>query len=188
MSTFTKKAIIESFIKILEKKNFDKITIKDIIEESGVSRSTFYYHFVDIYELAEETFEYECQKVLPENITDEPWQEILLNATQLAKESRRQLYHAFNNIDRQRLEKALYKMIERIMKEYILELSKNLNISYEDVEFVTTCYVSALSGIIMKCIGEGMKDDAAIFIKKVSYIFNGSILQALEKCEDSNKN
>ena len=41
MSIYTKKAIMDSFVKMLSQKSFDKITIKDIIEDCGLNRSTF---------------------------------------------------------------------------------------------------------------------------------------------------
>ena len=35
----------------METESFEKITVKDIVEDCGVNRQTFYYHFQDIYEL-----------------------------------------------------------------------------------------------------------------------------------------
>ncbi|MFR5791125.1 MAG: TetR/AcrR family transcriptional regulator, partial [[Clostridium] leptum] len=54
MSIYTKKAIMDSFVKMLSQKSFDKITIKDIIEDCGLNRSTFYYYYEDIYALLED--------------------------------------------------------------------------------------------------------------------------------------
>ena len=42
---------------LLEKKNFDKITIKEICEKAGVNRSTFYLHYETIEDLLIETVE-----------------------------------------------------------------------------------------------------------------------------------
>ena len=39
MSIYTKKAIMDSFVKMLSQKSFDKITIKDIIEDCGLNRT-----------------------------------------------------------------------------------------------------------------------------------------------------
>lgn len=52
MSQFTKKAIMESFGKLIEVKPLDRITVKDIVADCGVTRNTFYYHFEDIFDLA----------------------------------------------------------------------------------------------------------------------------------------
>jgi AcrR family transcriptional regulator len=49
----TKRTIEAAFIKLLQKKDFDSITIKNICETSLTSRSTFYSHYVDKYDLLE---------------------------------------------------------------------------------------------------------------------------------------
>ncbi|MBR5944301.1 MAG: TetR family transcriptional regulator, partial [Lachnospiraceae bacterium] len=48
MANFTQKAIKESFIKLLNEKPLNKISVKDIVEECGINRNSFYYHFQDI--------------------------------------------------------------------------------------------------------------------------------------------
>lgn len=56
MAQFTKTAIIESFLHLLETRSIEKITVKDIVEDCGVNRKTFYYYFKDIYDLTESVF------------------------------------------------------------------------------------------------------------------------------------
>ena len=48
MASFTRKAIMDSFMKLVDQRPISKITIKDIVEDCGVNRNTFYYHFADI--------------------------------------------------------------------------------------------------------------------------------------------
>lgn len=43
----TMNNIKNGMIRLLQKKQFDKITIKDICTESGISRTTFYAHYKD---------------------------------------------------------------------------------------------------------------------------------------------
>lgn len=50
-NTNTKELIIGSFIKLIDKKDFEKITIADLTKGAGVNRATFYAHFGDKYEL-----------------------------------------------------------------------------------------------------------------------------------------
>jgi AcrR family transcriptional regulator len=53
MSKYTKLALGESLKRLLQKKPLSKITITEIVEDCGLNRMTFYYHFKDIYELLE---------------------------------------------------------------------------------------------------------------------------------------
>lgn len=48
----------KALIKLLDKKPFDYITVKEICQEAGVNRSTFYLHYENTVELLEEAIEY----------------------------------------------------------------------------------------------------------------------------------
>ena len=48
-----KRVIENAMILLLQRKEFSKITIRDICQEALVSRSTFYAHYLDKYDLLE---------------------------------------------------------------------------------------------------------------------------------------
>ena len=48
----------EALLKILEKKDFEYITVKEICAEAGVNRSTFYLHYSNTRDLLNETVRY----------------------------------------------------------------------------------------------------------------------------------
>ena len=74
MSIYTKKAIMDSFVKMLSQKSFDKITIKDIIEDCGLNRSTFYYYYEDIYALLEDVLQTELERITGKQVAYSSWQ------------------------------------------------------------------------------------------------------------------
>ena len=45
MANFTRKAIKEAFLKLLNQRPLSQITVKDIVEDCGINRNSFYYHF-----------------------------------------------------------------------------------------------------------------------------------------------
>ena len=53
MANFTRRAIKESFLKLLNQRPLNQITIKDIVEDCGINRNSFYYHFEDLPALVE---------------------------------------------------------------------------------------------------------------------------------------
>lgn len=75
MSNITKLALEDALKKQLMKKPLDKITIKDLTEELGISRMSFYYHFKDIYDLVEYACVHDAKQALQENRTYDTWQE-----------------------------------------------------------------------------------------------------------------
>ena len=49
-----KETIIEVFLQLLNEKRFEKLTVREIVQKARISRSTFYLHFADKYELLED--------------------------------------------------------------------------------------------------------------------------------------
>ena len=54
----------ESLIALLEKKDFEYITVKEICEKAGVNRSTFYLHYENTSDLLKEATRYVIDKFL----------------------------------------------------------------------------------------------------------------------------
>ena len=42
MQNLTRKAIMDSFVKLLNERPLHRITVKNIVEDSGVNRNSFY--------------------------------------------------------------------------------------------------------------------------------------------------
>ena len=78
MATSTKESLGNALKKMLTIKPIDKITVKDLVEECGVNRQTFYYHFDDVYDLLEWVFEEDANRTLPQEILYENWRENVL--------------------------------------------------------------------------------------------------------------
>lgn len=58
----SRKLIRQAFFELLKEKNFEKITVTDIVKRADVNRSTFYAHYPDVMgvveEIQEEVLEY----------------------------------------------------------------------------------------------------------------------------------
>ena len=51
MSAYTKQAIKASFLKLLNERPLSQITVKSIVEDCGINRNSFYYHYQDLQAL-----------------------------------------------------------------------------------------------------------------------------------------
>ncbi len=70
----TAERMNKAFLELLEHKNFEYITVKEICEKASVNRSTFYLHYDTIEELLAETAEYITSKFseyFPKNAINE---------------------------------------------------------------------------------------------------------------------
>lgn len=59
----TKRILAEQLMELLEHKSFKKITVNDICQSAMVSRSTFYLHFEDKYQLFRYCIEQELRRL-----------------------------------------------------------------------------------------------------------------------------
>ena len=78
MAHLTENAIMGSFVKLLSEKPFDKITVTDIVEDCQITRRTFYYHYVDLYELTKALFHTETERAIADYEETGSWEECFI--------------------------------------------------------------------------------------------------------------
>ncbi len=67
----SRQRIENVFVELLQTKELNKITVSEIIKQTGLNRSTFYANYVDIYDLADvirQTLELEVEGLYKEEI------------------------------------------------------------------------------------------------------------------------
>lgn len=62
----TKITLAGSLRNLMKTRPFDKIKIREIVEDCGLNRQTFYYHFQDIYELVEWMYQHDGELIVNE--------------------------------------------------------------------------------------------------------------------------
>ena len=175
----TERAIMRTFLELLNQYPLDKITVKDIVTACSISRNTFYYHYQDIYDLLGATFDAVAERVLQENATT--WQESLRSCTRFALENRRAVYHVYRSAHREQLERYLYRVTEERMDRLIRHLTAQMSISEEDVRYLTLFYKCAVVGILLEWLNADMKGDVDRLISRMGVLLEGNLRLSLER-------
>ena len=178
---YTKNLIREVFIKMLNEKPLDKITVTDIAKKCEINRNTFYYHYQDIYEILTEIFQKEIQKVIDEYNDTLSWEESFLLAAEFALENKRAIYHIYNSVRREELEDYIYNVAGNIMTRYVEKKSEEIPASEGDKNLIATFYQSALTEMVLRWIEGGMEEDTDIIIRRIGQLFNGNIKLSLKR-------
>ncbi len=181
---YTKNLIREVFVQMLNKKPLDKITVKDIAEECDINRNTFYYHYADIYEILSEIFEREIQRIIKEYNETLSWEESFLVAARFALENKKAIFHVYHSMRREELEDYIYEVSGNIMMSYIERISKKISASSGDKKLIATFYQSALTEMVLRWIGGGMKGNPEKIIRRIGQLFNGNIELSLKRSKD----
>ena len=137
----TKRKIADCVKHLMRKKEIRKITIQDIMDETHMSRQSFYYHFKDIYDVLEWIMRYDFAKHITceEDQTMEAW---TLHLFHVLDEERPFFERVVNEIEWPKLLPVVSGPIEEQIR---LILSRYIRVgSMEElnfcVRFATTAY------------------------------------------------
>ena len=160
-----KLVIADTFSKMLEKEDIDKITVTKLIGECHISRQTFYYHFRDIMDVLDWTFRRSAQELAQRSLEAEDPIGALT------------AYVAFVRQHKAKLEKLLYScrwvQIEAMLTEavmiYLAEMArgkgKDISVSVDDLEVMLRFYASGMVGVLLQYVGKPHLDEEKLVIQ-----------------------
>ena len=183
MSQFTKKAIIETFMELLTKRSMDKITVKDIVESCGVNRNTFYYYYKDIYDLVDDIFVMELERIRKLEMNHDSWYEDIHQMALILVENKAAINHVYQSKSRDVLERYIFSLSELVIKEYIKKNELDKLASSENVSFVCDFYRASIAGMLINWIKEGVQTDSEEMLKKIAVVIENTMVVALKSCE-----
>ena len=161
MSKLTQKAIKESFVKLVDKKPIDRITIKDITDECGISRNTFYYHYSDLPALVEELLMDSAEEVMQKYPTIDSLEDGIKIAAGFVLDNRRAVRHIYNSPHRYIYERCLMKVCRRAVASYFEMAVPESYLCGEERELMIDYYKCLCYGFISDWCENGMKDSYA---------------------------
>ena len=179
MSNITKKALEASLKKLMLKKPLDKITIRDITDDCGISRMTFYYHFQDIYDLVEWCCIEDATAALQGKKTCDTWNEGLVQIFEAVLENKAFILNAYRCISREQMENFLFRMTYGLIRGVVDEKSAGTALPEEDKAFIAEFYKYSFVGVMLDWIRRGMKDDHRSLARSVGLTMQGSIDNAI---------
>ena len=169
----------KALIKLLEKKDFEYITIKEICEIAGVNRSTFYLHYENTADLLKETTQYitdgflACFSVDTKSIAYQynncelkdlvfVTPEYLTPYLTYIKENQRIFKTSLKHIGSMNFDKVYNKMLEFIFNPVL----ERFSFPKSDREYVMKFYLTGITAIVM----EWLKNNCHESIEEISRI------------------
>lgn len=181
MPPFAKREIKNSFIKLLTERPISQITVKDIVEDCGVTRNSFYYHFQDIPSLLEEIIVEMTAKVI-ENLPEEStFEEKVTAVLQEINLNKRMIYHIYGSSNREFYEKQLMKICEHVTRTYIRSREYSERVDSKDLEFVISYLKCELFGQLIDWLNHDMSYDIVEHSRILCRMFAGSMRMVCQK-------
>lgn len=186
MKNLTKQAIVDSFLKLLRNRPLGQITVKDIVEDCGVNRNTFYYHFEDIPSLVREIITAEAKRLLAQSPVADDVEGFLNASLALALRQKKLVYHIYTSADRDLFERYLSEICEHLAKTYINSVSEDHRISDSDKAMMIRLHKAVYYGTIMEWISDGMSENILDDVHRICTFLDGYIDILMKRCEEEN--
>lgn len=177
----TRQAIMTAFVDLLNRYPMERISVKDVVAACSISRNTFYYHYRDIYALLADVFEQEALRVIGVNREGQSWQDAFIASTRFALDNRRAIYHVYNSVNRDTLERYLFRISGDVVEQVVRSHAGGLNVDDSDIRFITIFYKHAIVGILVEWLQNDMRNDPVASIRRLGDIFDGNIRTCLER-------
>lgn len=146
MASNTKVTIFQAYAYLITIKNIDKVTVKDVVEQCGITRQTFYYHFQDLLDVIEWGLRRGAENALQRGMSAGSVEEALHTFLSLADQ-----YRTFGRkiLNSQKKDQICDMMMHAVQKWlYVMFKEKNTHARFtlEELDFALHFYAYAISG------------------------------------------
>ena len=160
MANFTRKAIKETFLELLEERPLADITVKDIVEKCGINRNSFYYHFHDIPSLLGEIITEQTEQLIQAYPSISSLDECFHMAFQFALENKRAVMHIYHSVNRDMFTQSMLRLCDYAVSAYIATAFPGDLIRESDRQIVIRFMKCQLFGLCVDWIEQSMTDAA----------------------------
>ncbi len=167
MANFTKKAIKETFITMLEERPLSDITVKDIAEKCEINRNSFYYHYKDIPSLIEEIVKEEAEQILEKYPSVSTIVECFDALIEFASHRKKAIMHIYRSVSREVFERHLMMVSEFFVSNYVNTVLTGESVNETDKKTVIGYYKCVCFGLVLNWLSTGMKDEYAHEIRRI---------------------
>lgn len=185
MPNFTKKAIEASFMKLLNERPLNKITVKDIVDDCGINRNSFYYHFEDIPSLMKSIMNEAFDELIAQYPAFDTFEDCIKASIAFVLQNKRAFLHIYNSTSRDIFEQYLWDACEYCVSAYIRTYFSNYNISDSDREIISNYYKCLIYGQTSAWLAVGMKEDLIKQYDRLLELSNGMVAEMFRRSEKS---
>lgn len=168
----TARLMDEALLSLLEKKNYDFITVKEICEKAGVNRSTFYLHYETINDLLVESIEFIAEQMQGRfqeelsidraQIASRPLEALVLITPQYLTpylEFVRDYQAVFLAAAQQPGVLGINRIVRRLYDEIFEPILARFGVLQQERRYQMTFYLSGMYAVIREWICNGCKED-----------------------------
>lgn len=184
MSIQTKPAIRAAFLKLLSERPLSRITVRDITDECGINRNSFYYHYPDIPTLIEEIFSEELSRIIREHPSINSLEDCLITAANFGSQNRQVIRHIYSSARRDLFEQYMWRVCDKTVELYFETVYPSIRTQTEEWNGLMHMLSCLCYGIFSAWLAEGMRSDMAAYLEKMSEVNRGLTAELVRRCQE----
>lgn len=181
------EAIRASFLRLLEERPLREITVRDIVEDCGVNRNTFYYHFRDIPSLLEDLIADQAERIIASQGPALSLAACLETAAEFTQAHRQAVLHITQSPHRDLFERCLLDVCRRVVEDYASAAIGSRALREEDRAVIVRFYQCECFGQVMAWLHSGMRGDLAGQFRRLCHLAEGMTEQMLRRAAEEAK-
>lgn len=177
----TKNAIESAFLKLLRERNFEKVMVKDIVEECGLTRNTFYYYYEDTYNIIADILEREARRIVADMKAGDSVMDAAMDAFEFLDENPKIARHLFGSAKKDELYRYVRASVDAVVRKYIDIQSGTGKVSTADKDCISNVCKYVVQGMIEDWINKGMKYSIKDEMEKTKRLFSSLVQGTIDK-------
>ena len=156
-SLITKRAIADSLKELTRSKTFDKISVKDITENCGINRQTFYYHFEDKFKLLEWIYENDLLEKPMAEVDFDNWPEKMEDVLTIMTSDK---YFYINTISHTEnyIQTYLLGQAQTLFEQAIDKLDEKGKVNDAERNYIARFFAYGICGTVIEWVLKGMEE------------------------------
>jgi AcrR family transcriptional regulator len=168
---YIRRAIEASFLKLLDERPFEKITVKNIVDDCGLTRNTFYNYFEDTYDVVDGLLRALVCDVLDSDERPDTLVGTMSPVMQFAREHPRAIAHLYRSSKREELMLCFDKMFELMAARLCASSVRAGRLDAEDEALMVQGCRFLLSGFFEQGSAKGMEESLEETRERMEMIF-----------------
>lgn len=171
-----KSVIAETFVKMVNEKNVDKITVKALINECRISRQTFYYHFQDIMDVLEWAARQAVERLVARSLEAADMRAALRIFITFTVDHYPKIHRLMESQRRGQIETIMIDAVETYQRDLMQYKRPDLSVNYADMDVMLRFNACGLVGILLNYGGNPRLDQEGLALQ-LEKILSGELIR-----------
>lgn len=182
-----KSALGHALVETLRATPLSKVTVAGLATRVGISRQAFYYHFIDVYDLAAWVFETEIANHILAHANYEQWATGFQQLLTYLKTNKNEAYAVIRSLDPHALERFMFAQFQVMMRAIVCDLRGGIDVSDSSCSLVVDHFASVVLGYMVRWLAEDMRADPMVLVAQLEYLLRGQVLVSLQSLSETRK-